>query len=63
MTRAEVVEPLATREVLIQVQWGASIKIGTEVSSGRGGMGASACVSIDAKFFQRGHEGSAVMLA
>ena len=63
MTRAEVVEPLATREMVMEVHWGACVPVGTEVGADTSGVCASACVSIDAEFFQRGCEGSAVMLA
>ena len=50
---ADVVETLTTREMLVQIHWGPGIKRGAEISSGTGGMGTSACVSIDAEFFQR----------
>ena len=63
MTRAEVVEPLATREMVVEVHRGACVQVGTEVGADTSGVCASACVSIDAEFFQRGGEGSAVMLA
>ena len=62
MTRAEVVEPLATREMVVEVHWGACVHVGTEVGANTGGVCTSACVSMDAEFFQRGREGSAVML-
>ena len=57
----KVVEPLAAR--VVQIHGSSGVQIGTEVSSGTSGVGATACVSIDAEFFQRGREGSAVMLA
>ena len=59
--RAEVVKPLAAR--VVQIHGSACVQIETEVSSGTSGVCATACVSIDAKFFQGGREGGAVMLA
>ena len=61
VARAKVVEPLAVR--VVQIHGSSGVQIGAEVSSGTSGVCAMACVSIDAKFFQRGREGSAVTLA
>ena len=57
----KVVEPLAAR--VVQIHGSSGVPVGTEVGSGTSGVCASACVSLDAEFFQRGREGSAVMLA
>ena len=62
MRGAHVVEALTTREMLVQFHGGAGVERGAEVGSGPGGMGTSACVAVDAEFFQGGREVGTVML-
>ena len=49
-------------EMLVQFHGGSGIERGAEISSGTGGMGTAASMSIDAVFFQCGLKGSVVML-
>ena len=63
MAGAEVIEPLATREMLVQVHGGVCVDGGTEVGAGTGGVDASACMAVDSEFLQCHGEGSNMMLA